>query len=806
MLNIRDYQAVRAAGTATEIDAIPEPAPYARKHVKKLTEHGYASLILRQLAREAQSSRRTHDLDSLEKHAKSFKGGAVGSGLTAFVEALESGRTVRGKVKPVEHEGGAGNIVNRLPIEVQASLTWDAFFAVIGRLAIPDRPLAVQTLAGSLGRRLRVACGGDDITRKRNVKVWPEGAKLFKIEERDTVVPLGYERGALVLLGHFANATGWIEEVTGARTIGRTERTTNSYRLTQKFLDDVLGGGLAVDFSERRPMIVPPVPWTETATHGGYLHNGVQAIRGVSKAIQSPEIVAALNAVQATPFRVNRRVLEVARSFRVNAEDFGGAVIAGHYVETRHDIDADEARSKTIRSALTLSAVQELADEDAFYFPWNLDWRGRMYPATTIISPQGSDLCKGLIEFADGTPLGRDGVRWLAIHLCNLYGADKVEVDGKKVHRTPDERQEWARSNAGMIEDCAREPLKFREWQHADKPYQFLAACFEWVGYMQEGDAFRSRIAGALDGSCSGVQMLSGMTRDASAGAMVNLVPAERGDDYYGRMADALTKRLVSIVPNADADTLAHLTFWQEHRIDRDLLKAPSMTKVYSAGTFTFGEQVANKTGAPEREAIWLASQINACFADVAPGMLRAMEYVQGVSDVLTDAGHSLKWVTPAGLTVEQARMCERTQDLDMRKTKADKGKQYRFSIETDKLNKRAQRAGVSPNFVHGVDAAHMVYVINDLHARGVRNFWMIHDSFGAPLAQCGEVFDSTREQFARLMSRDLLAEWTEHVTGRLDADGRSVLTPEQKEKLPSLPEYGALDVQQVKESIYAWF
>jgi len=31
--------------------------------------------------------------------------------------------------------------------------------------------------------------------------------------------------------------------------------------------------------------------------------------------------------------------------------------------------------------------------------------------------------------------------------------------------------------------------------------------------------------------------------------------------------------------------------------------------------------------------------------------------------------------------------------------------------------------------------------VVNDLYAKGVRNFWMIHDSFGAPFAQCGEVF-----------------------------------------------------------------
>jgi len=775
MTSIRDYQATRAEATATELSTLPEPAPYARKHVEKLTEQGYASLVLRQLAREAQSSRRTHDLDSLDKHAKALKVEALKNGLEDFAEALETGREAYGRCEPIRHFGQGKNPVNGIAIESQAVLTWETVCSVLGRMVMEDRPLAVQTVAKMLGRRLKAACG-----------------------EAPEYRTLGYERAALTLLDIFSVSTGWIEEVQGEYSTLRKRNETNSYRLTQKFLDGILGGSLAHDFSERRPMLVPPVPWTVVAKHGGYLHNEIQAIRDVRAPIQSPAVILALNALQATPFRVNQRILEVARSFRVNAEDVDGVRVHGYYIETRHDVDPDVARSKTIRSALTLAAAEELKDEDAFYFPWNLDWRGRMYPATTIISPQGSDLCKGLLEFAEGTPLGRDGARWLAIHLCNLYGADKLTVDGKKVHRMPDERVTWTRTNTGMVEDCARDPVKFRDWQGADKPWQFLAACIEWAGYMSEGPAFRSRIAGALDGSCSGVQMLAGMTRDGGAGAMVNLVPAERGDDYYGRMAEALTRRLVALVPDADGNTSAMLRYWSDFDINRDLLKAPSMTKVYSAGTFTFAEQIQAKAVAAPNASLWLAAQINKCFADVAPGMLRAMEYVQGVSDVLTDAGYALSWVTPAGLPVNQARMCMETHSLDMRRDKSEKGKQYAFEIETDCLNKRAQRAGVSPNFVHGVDASHMVYVINDLYARGVRNFWMIHDSFGAPLAQCRQVFDSTREQFTRLMSHDLLAEWTEQVT--------AVLTPEQKETLPALPEYGALDINQVKESIYAWF
>ncbi|CAI8961512.1 MULTISPECIES: DNA-directed RNA polymerase [Burkholderia] len=769
MHSIAEYQSLREKAVAVTLTEIPEVRPYARRHVERLQQQGHAGEVIKQLCREAQSSRRTTDDTGLTHRD------ALYAGLNAFRSALETAKQTKRKVSKIEHKGGKYNPLNAVEVAAQADATWDAICGMLGRMADPDRPLSAQTLAGALAGRLRNLTGGA-----------PEYGEL------------GYERAALLLLDHFCAATGWLEERTGeAKMMSRT-RKPNTFHLTARFMDEVAGDGLTVDFAERRPMLVPPVPWTIFATHGGYLHDQIPAVRGTRRPIESEVIVSALNALQATRFRVNRRVLEVAQTFKTNAEDMRGAVINGKYIEARHDTPESLRRAKTIRSALTLAAMQELVDEEAFYFPWNLDWRGRMYPATSIISPQGADLCKGCLEFADGTPLGRDGAKWLAIHLCNLAGEDKVTVDGKKVHRTPEERAEWTRDNTQAILSYAENPRINTGWHRADKPWQFLAACFEWAGYQEEGDAFRSRLAGALDGSCSGVQMLAGMTRDASAGAMVNLVPAPRGDDYYGRMADALSKRLCGLVDSADAATMTRLQFWAEKSIDRDLLKGPSMTKVYSAGTYTFGEQVQNETGAPDAESMWLASQINACFSDVAPGMLNAMAYLQAVSDVMTAAGLPLVWKTPAGLRVEQARMCMRSVPIETSIGGPETRKQRRFSVETDDLSKNDQRAGVAPNFVHGVDASHMAYVVNDLHGKGVRNFWMIHDSFGAPFAQCGEVFRSTREQFIELMSPDLLRSWTDDVV--------AALTDEQREALPEVPKYGALDLHVVRESIYAWF
>lgn len=796
---ISDYKATRAAVTDISVTAIPEVRPFARRHAEALEQSGNSDLVLRQLVREARSDRRTRTDEALLANAPALAVDRIQEGFDALCASLEEGGAYR------KHFGNSFNPVNAVPADEQAGAMWGALCSLVSPLVnVEDEGgLSVQTLAGAVAGRLRALTGGAPEYRK-----------------------LGYERAGLVLIDHLHKATGWIDEIQGETVVtsvtngkARTRQLPNKVRLTEKFLDEVLGGeGVLADLAERKPMLVPPVPWTTTSTHGGYLHNAIPAVRGTRGPINSPEIVSALNALQATPFRVNTRVLDVAKTFRLDADNLPTKTVMGVLIEERHDIPAEIQRGRTIRSALTIGAFDELRDEDAFWFPWNLDWRARMYAATSLISPQGSDLCKSLLEFAEPTPLGREGGDWLAIQLCNLAGADKriIETpDGLAYEtRTPAERIEWAHDHSSEILAVAADPLRARDWHLAGafglakikrgkrspaavgSPWQFLAACFEWAGFQAEGTAFRSRLAGALDGSCSGVQMLSGMTRDASAGAMVNLVPAPRGDDYYGRMAAALKRRLADLDRQDNAYDREYVEFWATQTIDRDLLKAPSMTKVYSAGTFTFGEQVRDKTGATSAQSLWLAAQINACFMDVAPGMLRAMAYLQEVSDVLTAENLPLQWITPAGLRVTQARVGTTTERIE---TKTFGIRRARvFQLDTDELNRNKQRSGFVPNLVHGVDAAHMCATINALAAAGVRNFWMVHDSFGAPLAQCSDVFEITREEFVRLMSRDLLREFTEQVTASLSDAGRAALPP--------VPEYGDLDLEAVRESLYAWY
>ena len=88
---------------------------------------------------------------------------------------------------------------------------------------------------------------------------------------------------------------------------------------------------------------------------------------------------------------------------------------------------------------------------DKFYFPHNMDFRGRAYPIPPHLNHIGDDLSRGLLLFAEAKPLGERGLRWLKIHLANLCGFDKGSFD---------ERVQFVEDHLGDIYDCAERPLE----------------------------------------------------------------------------------------------------------------------------------------------------------------------------------------------------------------------------------------------------------------------------------------------------------------------------------------------------------
>ncbi|CAJ1835798.1 unnamed protein product [Sphenostylis stenocarpa] len=159
---------------------------------------------------------------------------------------------------------------------------------------------------------------------------------------------------------------------------------------------------------------------------------------------------------------------------------------------------------------LKLAVARKMKDEEGFYYPHNVDFRGRAYPMHPHLNHLGSDLCRGVLEFADGRPLGKSGLQWLKIHLANLYagGVDKLSHEGRLV---------FTENHFEDIFDSADKPLEGRRWWlKAEDPLQCLAVCITLTEALKSPspETFISHIPVHQDGSCNGLQHYAALGRD----------------------------------------------------------------------------------------------------------------------------------------------------------------------------------------------------------------------------------------------------------------------------------------------------
>jgi DNA-directed RNA polymerase len=112
-----------------------------------------------------------------------------------------------------------------------------------------------------------------------------------------------------------------------------------------------------------------------------------------------------------------------------------------------------------------------------------------------------------------------------------------------------------------------------------------------------------------------------------------------------------------------------------------------------------------------------------------------------------------------------------------------------------DKPDKRAHRNSISPNFVHSLDAAHLVRTVVAAANEGIDQMCVIHDSFACTPGNAGRLNRIVREEFVRMYEEhDVLAEFK-----------ASILSQFPGIVLPDPPEKGTLDLSGVLNSQYAF-
>lgn len=498
--------------------------------------------------------------------------------------------------------------------------------------------------------------------------------------------------------------------------------------------------------------------------------------------------------LQQTAWKINNRVLEVL-------------------IESRHKFDLTNKSKKTEYDLITLKG-KALSLYPKFYQYIDYDYRGRIYYTESFLNFQGSDLARGIMLFAKGKPLNESGMWWLAVHTASSYnksykineiptwlegdyktylmkeGLDSISVD----KMTLEDRVRWTNNNMDLIIECAK---RNRLCLTCEKPVTFLACCIEWESINKNPDHI-CNIPLPIDGSNNGWQHLGAISKDPNTGKLVGLKPVDIQADFYVQTA----KELIKLMPE-----------WFEERkmpmksIRKGISKRGSMTRAYSAGADKIAinmyedckkEGYHKKYNITREDCKILAKNLILAINTVCPGPLQTMKFLQKIATAKLEESNDLFWWTPSGFPVhyqafQHSKMKCQSTLLGLKKVTAttqSKVKHTHLVIRRRKednkpiADKQKYASGISPNFIHSMDASHMAIVISGWD----HEFGAVHDSFSTHPNQVEDLLEVTKQVFVDMYNHDNFFNKIERTF---------------KLTMPEQPSLGELDIMEVHDSDY---
>jgi DNA-directed RNA polymerase len=666
---------------------------------------------------------------------------------------------------------------------------------------------------------------------KRTVKeINPRSLRLW-LKKLDDITTAGWSKrthfvvGSALLSAMLEACPGVVEKhhVILSRMGKRIDRTV--LKLHPEFVTTLAEGHdkEAINSPWLLPMLCEPRSWVRKSARfeGGYYefapiegsHNSPGSLikefrykhTQATEHNVSPELLEALNRVQSTRWKINTAVLARALTAvehsigalpyeapvdmpeNVSAEAWAkmsraerGAIKARREAVHTHN-NRNEAKSLSARRVLNVA--QEFADREAIYFPHSIDWRGRAYPMPQDLHPQADDFAKSMLTFAEGKPLGETGLQWLAFHMANCFGMDKVDRQGQA---------DWVNENQAEIFDVASDPfgagLEF--WKQADEPWQFLAAAIEYCAawsHPVSPEYYISHLPVHVDGSCNGLQHLSAMGLDPVGAKAVNLMPGPRQDIYQivaDKVITAISKDAHSTSPKDWVCSHA----WEGH-VTRKTVKRGVMTTPYGLTSIGMRDQLISDRwvdgleGDRMANANYLRDRMQEAIDSTIVKGVEVMAWFQDCAEILASQNKGISWTTPIGLRVTQFY----TPFVGKRVTTLLGKFVFDPMGGREAVLARKQKLSIAPNIIHSFDAAHMMLSV--LAAPEGYSFSVIHDSFGCHAADMEEFGHVIREQFVEIYKTDWF--FTLKMDFELQSSG----------PLTDAPERGDFDISQVLDA-----
>jgi DNA-directed RNA polymerase len=454
-----------------------------------------------------------------------------------------------------------------------------------------------------------------------------------------------------------------------------------------------------------------------------------------------------------------------------------------------------------------------------------------MYPISSVLTIQSTDFEKSLLKFAIDQPINSDTAYWLGVHLANTYavdGIDKLPLDA---------RVKWANSDAAqqLIIDVATKPIEMiRGWIADDssapaEPWEFIAACEEFYALYLAPVAQRrpaTNLPVAVDASCSGIQILSGLIKDAAAGKLVNILPSAEKQDAYEAVASAVREVMQQpvkverqeVVLDENGDPVVVKTTGKvkvkkvkrtvdmtayAHLVTRSVVKKLVMTLPYNASAQAQGEYVREALK-PVRNQIddsvrsdfyWAVGHYGRkALATILPQVIAVKDWIAEAAGEAANRAEdarqkgaeitwSLHYQTPSGMIIGQRK--RQWETVLIESVFAGKRKKITLAIQPDKAVERPidvakYVSGTMPNIVHALDAS----VLHVAFAEFDKPFALIHDSVLATASDIADAIDAYKASYIKHFSDDALYEQLLEVLGEAGA-----------------PQQGTLDIADVENS-----
>ena len=515
------------------------------------------------------------------------------------------------------------------------------------------------------------------------------------------------------------------------------------------------------------PMLIEPNNWTNEI-QGGYILNEVMkgydmVRRGNPTCIQGETPINFLNKIQKVAYTLNPFVVGVAETLMAKGRAVGKFIpvveiplppkpvdIAENY-DSRKDYRRRAAEvmnlnaqafQKSCRTRMTMNAVKVFKDKEKFYIPWSFDYRSRVYPIPAFLTPQDTDFGKSLLKFHVSAFVTPESERWLAFQVATTYGLDKD---------TMHDRQVWVDSNHDLIKRVATDPIgNLPEWEAADEPWQFLAACEEYYACVINCNRQFTNLMVATDATCSGLQILAGLARDKSTAKLVNVVPGDKPQDAYKVIAEQAKPEVPeSIQP-----------FMDRKVTKRTVMTIPYNAKPYSNRSYIRDALKEKGVEVEKEELTAVVKAVRNAMDEVVPGPMRVMKWIEKEVAAAIDRGEQqIEWVTPSGFVVTQRLMKSQTQRIELQLlgrcvVKAATG-------ETDKVDKAHHKNATAPNLIHSLDAS--LLCLSTL--RFDAPISLIHDSVLCRATDMGVLSAIVRETYMHLFAEhDYLTTFAQQI------------------------------------------